>query len=215
MKAPDLSSAQETPLEVVAQVARVVTKVVDRIAGDRVEVPLMVAAAVQEALGGFGIQSTVMYGPAAWIEVLEDSRAIWAGCWGQHFHFWTATQFGEVVDLTTAVAFRKRSHENPEWKAKYSPPLLWAREVPRFYRYIPEGIAEIELTEERDRERFEKVLREIREKCRWEALVEGAAPEFPNEPMVCSGRRILDDTHQTFRYFDRALSVYGIPPSPL
>ena len=205
----------DTPLEVIAQVSRIVTKVIDRIAGDRVEVPLMVAAAVKEALVGFGIRSQIMYGPAAWVEVLENQQVIWAGCWGRHFHFWTVTEYGEVVDLTTAVAFRKRSHENPEWKAKHSAPLLWSREVPRFYRYVPEGIAELELTELRDQERFDKVLREVREKCQWSALTPGQEPEFPNEAIVCPGRRILDDTHQSFRFLDRALAVHGIPESPL
>lgn len=210
------TEVSSTPLPVVAVVSRVVSRVVDRIAGDRVDVPLMVAAAVQEALKLHDIQAQVMYGPAAWVEILEDQTPIWAGCWGEHFHFWTATQYGEVVDLTTAVAYRKRAHDAPSRQALYSPPLLWSREVPSFYRYIPEGIAELELTDPEDQRKFDLVLKEIREKCSPEAVRrEGEQPTFPAEPMVCPGRRVLDDPRQTFRHFDRALRVKGLPISPI
>jgi hypothetical protein len=206
----------QTPLAVIANVSRVVTKVVDRITGDRVDYPLLVATACSEALKAFQIQSRVMYGPAAWIEILEDQSVIWAGCWGKSFHFWVATQFGEVVDLNVGVAHRKRAHDNPGAKAVSSSPMLWSKEVPSFYRYIPEGIAEIELTEGRDQKNLKLVLEEIRDKC-GPAFSEGLREEeldFPNEPLLCPGRRILDDEKQTFRHFDRALSVRGIPQRP-
>ncbi len=210
-----MDEEQQTPLEVIALVSRVVSKVVDRVAGDRVEVPLMVAAGVQEALTLNGIQSQVMYGPAAWIEVMEDHSAVWAGCWGASFHFWAATQYGEVVDLNTGVAYRKRPHDAPGRQALYSAPMLWSREVPSFYRYQPEGIAELELTDEEDRRKFQLVLTEIQEKCIPAAVLrEKRAPVFPNEPMLCPGRRVLDDSKQTFRQFDRALRVRGIPDAP-
>jgi hypothetical protein len=206
-----------TSLPVIANVSRVVTKVVDRITGDRVDFPLMVAAACVEALKNFGIESRIMYGEAAWVEVLEDQSVVWAGCWGEHIHFWVATQFGEVVDLNTSVAFKKRAHDNPSVKPLYSPPILWAAEVPKFYRYTPEGVAELELTEERDLKRWESVKREINEKC-VPALVMFDAVEadldFPNEPILCPDRRLLDDSTETFRHFDRALGVRGIPVAP-
>jgi hypothetical protein len=201
-----------TPLSVVAAVSRVVTKVVDRIAGDRNEVPLMVAGACVEALKGYGIDSRVMYGPAAWLEVLEDQSVIWAGCWGEHFHFWVATQFGEVVDLNTSVAWRKRPHSGPALKPVSSSPMLWSRDVPTFYRYKPEGIAEIELTDEKDLKKYELVLREVREKCRPSPA--DAEPEFPNEPLLVPTRQVLDDSKQSFKHFDRAISVFGIPTAP-
>src|SRR5690349_3458324 len=99
--------ASTTPLAVIANVSRVVTKVVDRITGDRVDFPLLVAAACVEALKRFGIESRVMYGQVAWVEIIEnngDQSVAWAGCWGENFHFWVATQYGEVVDLNTSVA---------------------------------------------------------------------------------------------------------------
>lgn len=209
------SDSDATSLEIIANVSRVVTKVTDRITGDRVEYPLLVAAAVVEALKRFGIQSQIMYGQAAWVEILEDQSAIWAGCWGKHFSFWVATQYGEVVDLNTSVAHRKRSHAQPEMKASYSPPMLWAREVPSFYRYIPEGIAELELTTDKDQQRFELVLAEVLEKCGPEHAPAGSEPDFANEPILCPGRRVLDDGNQTFRHFDRALAVRGIPDAPI
>lgn len=211
------STPLETQLPIIANISRVVTKVVDRITGDRVDFPLLVASACVEALKQFGIESRVMYGQVAWVEVLEDNSVIWAGCWGENFHFWVATQFGEVVDLNTSVAFKKRSHSTPHLKAIYSPPMLWSKEIPGFYRYIPEGVAELELTESQDIKKYELVLAEIREKCRPElAQVQNEADlDFPNEPILCPGRRLLDDSKSTFRHFDRVLSVHGIPESPI
>ncbi|MFN7684188.1 MAG: hypothetical protein ACK5QT_02120 [Oligoflexia bacterium] len=205
-----------TPLAVIAQISRVVTKVVDRVVGDRSDVPLMVSAATVQALQQHQIAARVMYGPAAWVEVMEDHSVLWAGCWGKSFHFWAATDLGEVIDLNVSVANRKRSHDRPEVKALLAPPMLWSIEVPAFYRYVPEGVAELELHDARDIQQFERVLNEIREKCRPELLPPGepGADAFPNEPILCNGRRILDDSAGSFRQFDRTLSVRGIPKLP-
>jgi len=174
----------------------------------------MVAAACVEALKGFGVKAQVMYGQAAWVEVLGDHTVIWSGCWGTNFTFWVATEFGETVDLNASVSHRKRPHDRPELQAQYSPPMLWSREIPKFYRYIPEGVAELELTEARDLQKYDLVLREIHEKCT-PAAIAGQEPQFPPEAIICPGRRILDDGKGSFRHFDRALSVKGIPHAPL
>lgn len=207
-----------TPLPVIANVSRVVTAVTDRISGDRVDVPLLVASACAEALRLYSIEARVMYGQAAWVEILEDETPIWAGCWGNNVHFWAATEFGEVVDLNTSVAYRKRPHDDPGLKAKYSPPMLWSAEVPAFYRYLPEGVAELELTDSGDRKKFDLVLKEIQEKCgpaHLQPLRDEAELSFPNEPILCPGRKLLDDSRDSFRHFDRALSVRGLPPAPI
>lgn len=199
-----------TPLPVLANVSRVVTKVTDRLTGDRSEVPLLVASAVVCALRNHKISAQIFYGPAAWIEILENQRPIWAGCWGESFHFWAATEFGEVVDLNTSVAYKRRGHAEPQLKAVYSPPILWSKDVPSFYRYRPEGIAELELTDPKDRNQFELVQTEIQEKCRPE-LLKGDQEEFPNEPILGPNRQLLDDSLGTFKHFDRALRVQGVP----
>jgi hypothetical protein len=211
-----MMTSVSTPLPIIANVSRIVTRVVDRVMGDRGDFPLMVAFACHEALKQFQIESRVMYGQVAWVEILEDQTPIWAGCWGENFHFWVATQFGEVVDLNTSVAHRKRAHASPHVKALYSPPILWSREVPQFYRYKPEGIAELELTEERDLKKYQVVLDEVREKCqpKWVDQISETELEFPNEPILCPGRKLLDDSQNTFKHFDRALSVFGIPQAP-
>jgi hypothetical protein len=207
---------QGTPLDVIANVARVVTRTVDRVTGDRADYPLLVAAATVEALRQFGLEARIMYGQAAWIEVMENQSLLWAGCWGKNLHFWVGTALGETVDLNTSVAFKKRAHDNPSLKALYSPPMLWSREVPVFYRYQPEGVAELELTEETDRQRFDLVCREIAAKCgpAHAGQATEAELDFPNEPILCPNRRLLDDTHSTFKHFDRALAVRGIPQAP-
>ncbi len=203
-----------TPLPVIANVARIVTRVVDRIAFDRSDFPLMVAAAAVEALKQHGIEARVMYGEAAWIEVLENQAIQWAGCWNGSIYFWVATQFGEVVDLNGPVAYKKRAHASPEERPVGSPPILWSAEVPSFYRYIPEGVAELELLDEADLRKFEAIVAEIREKCRPE-LLRGDEEEFPNEPILCPGRKLLDDSKQSFRFFDRTLAVSGVPEAPI
>lgn len=203
-----------TPEPIIANVARIVTMTIDRITGDRSEFPLLVAASCVEALKRYEIESRIMYGQVAWIEVMPDHSLAWAGCWDGNFHFWVATQFGEVIDLNTSVAHRTRSHNNPELKALFSPPILWSSEIPQFYRYIPEGVAELELTEERDQKRFEAVLQEIQEKC-GPAIIAGQEQDFPNEPILCPGRKILDDSLGSFKQFDRAVAVRGIPKAPI
>jgi hypothetical protein len=200
-----------TPLAVVAHLASWVTQEVDRLTGDRVQVPLLVAYACAEGLQKFGIQAQVMYGASAWIEILEDHRAVWAGCWGDHVHFWVATQWGEVVDLNASVAHRKRAEGI---RALYAPPMLWSEEVPGFYRFLPEGIAEIGALPPRDQRLYDQVLRSI-ESLPSVSEKHPDALDFPNEPILCSHRRLLDDSLGTFRHFDRALSVQGIPKAPI
>jgi hypothetical protein len=207
----------ETPLPVIATVARLVTKITDRVCGDRSEYPLLVAAVTADTLNRLGIASNVFYGQAAWIEVMEDQSVMWAGCWGEHTHFWVATPFGEVVDLNTAVSHRKRAHTNPLHQPKFSPPLLWSREVPAFYRYLPEGLAEISLDSERDRRWFELCQQEISDKLPTLELLTSLKEDeldFPEEAILCPGRRLLDDAAQSFRHFDRALMIQGIPDKP-
>ena len=208
-------TALSTDLAIIANVSRVVTRVVDRITGDRVDFPLLVAAACVRALEQFNIESRIMYGQVAWIEVMDDHSIAWAGCWGENFHFWVATQFGEVIDLNTSVAHRKRSHSTPHLKALYSPPILWSADLPGFYRCIPEGVAELELKDDADQKRYDRVIQEIEEKCQ-PALIDSTDGDldFPNEPILCPGRRLLDDSRQTFKLFDRALAVAGIPQAP-
>jgi hypothetical protein len=203
-----------TPLPIIAAVSRLVTKVTDRISGDRSEFPLLVNMVALEALKLAGVNANIFYGQAAWIEVMEDMSLMWAGCWGNNTHFWIATNSGEVVDLNTSVSHRRKDHKNPLHQPKYAPPLLWSREVPSFYRYVPEGIAEVELTEERDQRWFNLCMEEIRQKIPAAIQVAEEDLDFPDEPILCPGRRILDDAAQTFRHFDRALMIHGIPEKP-
>ena len=203
-----------TPLNIIAAVSRLVTKITDRISGDRSEFPLLVNAVTLEALKIAGVNANIFYGQAAWIEVMEDMSLIWAGCWGRNYHFWIANNSGEVVDLNTSVSHRKKDHKNALHRPKYSPPLLWSREVPGFYRFVPEGIAEIELTEERDQRWLQLCLEEIRQKLPAALNVSEEDLDFPDEPILCPGRKILDDAAQSFRHFDRALMIHGIPEKP-
>jgi hypothetical protein len=211
-----VSLRPHTPLGVVALVSRGVTRIVDQVTGDRGDCPLLVAAACVEALAQFQIAARIYYGQAAWIEVLEDHSVVWAGCWGgQNEHFWVSTAYGEVIDLNTSIAHRKRSPLHPQLKALYSPPILWSVEVPRFYRYRPEGVAEIELHDERDQKHYERVLRDVRAYCAGVQVSDQEADwEFPNEPILVPDRRLLDDSQQTFQHFERAVAVRGIPPLP-
>lgn len=210
-------SLTATPLSVIATVSRLVSKVTDRISGDRSEFPLLVACVTVEALRKCGIGANVFYGQAAWVEVMEDMSLMWAGCWGPHTHFWVATQFGEIVDLNTSASIRKKAHNDPRHQPKFGPPMLWSKEVPSFYRYAPEGLAEVELDAERDRRWFETCVDEVWAKI--PTMVEMlATPEdeldFPDEAILCPGRRILDDGAQSFKHFDRAILVQGMPERP-
>lgn len=207
-----MSELQSTPLNVIANVSRVVTRLIDRLTGDRSDYPLLVCQSVQLALKNFGIDSQVYFGSAAWVEVLENNAVQWAGCWDPSVYFWTGTQFGEVIDLNTSVNYKKNSHDRPTNKAISSPPILWSREVPTFYRYKVEGVAELELTESRDQRWLELAQEEVSRKCLPLLLLENE--EFPNEPILCGDRKVLDDTKNSFRLFDRHLAINGIPEAP-
>lgn len=202
-----------TPLPVIANVSRIVTRVVDRICGDRSDYPLLVAMACQAALKNHEVKARILFGATAWLEVLENHSVIWAGTWGKHFGFWVETESGEVIDLNTSVAHRKKDFNNPEHKPLYSPPILWSNDVPTFYRFKPEGEAEIGELLERDARWMKLVLAEINEKCQ-PHLLQGENEEFPNEAIICPGRKLLDDSQQSFKHFDRALSIVGIPQAP-
>jgi hypothetical protein len=203
-----------TPQPIVAKVSYVVTSVTDRITGDRNDYPLLVSASIQYALKKYHIQSNIFYGPSAWVEILENHIPVWAGCWGEFFNFWVATQFGEIVDLNLSVSYRKRSHSNLNCKPLYSPPMVWSKELPRFYRYKPEGIAELELNDPRDIRWFDLIKKEIDRHCSIELQSDESPLQYPNEPILCSNRQVLDDSKNTFKKYDRALSVHGIPEAP-
>jgi hypothetical protein len=217
MSGQTTNPASSTPLPLIAAISRLVTRVTDRVTGDRSEFPLLVATVTTEALRRCGIEANVFYGEAAWIEVMENESVMWVGCWGENTHFWTVTPFGEIVDLNTSVSHRKKSHQNRDHQPKLSPPLLWSKEVPAFYRYKPGGIAEVELDSERDQRWFELCLKEVAEKLGdLRSLIETPESDldFPDEAILCPGRGILDDGAQSFRHFDRAIAVQGIPERP-
>jgi hypothetical protein len=206
-----------TPLPIVATVSRLVSKITDRIAGDRSEFPLLVACVAQEALKHYSIPTQIFYGQAAWCEVMEDQSVLWAGCWGDHSHFWLSTQHHEVVDLTVSVSHRKRDHQNPNHLPKWSPPMVWSKDVPNFYRYEPIGIAEIDLEDERDQRWFKACIEEFKEKAPPLSQLLGTSEnelDFPEEAILCPGKKLLDDAAQSFLHYDRALMVQGIPESP-
>lgn len=211
---------ENTPLSLVAQIAKRVTEAADRIAGDRFDVPLLVNLAVVRALAKQEIQAQVMYGPVAWIEVLLDHSVIWSGCWGKSHGFWVATQFGETVDLNASASHRKRGTVGPgaDVQTLISPPMLWTKEVPAFFRYEPVGVAAVvreDLIEERDLKMYDRLMAAVDEiPSSSSSESEPSADLFPNEPIACTGRRILDDSKQSFRQYDRALAVRGIPPAP-
>lgn len=72
------TSLTSTPLPIIAHVSRVAIRVSDLVTGDRSDYPLLVSFACARALGFFGIESHVLYGHAAWVEVLENHSVAWA-----------------------------------------------------------------------------------------------------------------------------------------
>lgn len=202
-----------TGLPIIANVARVVTRVADRVTGGRVDYPHLVALGVKQALSQFRIDSVAVYGKSAWVEVMEDSTVAWGGYWSDQLGVWVETQFGEIVDLNASVAHLKRGKDRKAKKARYSPPMLWSIEIPKFYKYASVGAAEFDLTLDHEKRYWAAIAAEIAEKC-VESKLELSHPEFPNEPILCPGRKLLDDTELSFKHFDRSVSVFGIPDAP-
>jgi hypothetical protein len=204
---------EETSLSIVAWVSRVVTRAVDRITGDRSDYPLLVSAAGSYALKKLGIESHVLFGPAAWIELLEDGNVAWAGCFQESSpHFWIETQYKETVDLNASVAFKKKSQTELPSRAILSPPLLWSKEIPNFYRFHAHGAAELDLQSDRDQKWWKKIQEELDRHLAGFSENETDV-EFPNEPLIC-GRRLLDDGEESFKKFDEALRATCLPNAP-
>lgn len=212
-----MNTLQQTPLDIVAHISRIVTLCVDRITGDRSDYPLLVCGAVQQALKQHGIQSRILYGQVAWIEIIKNHTPIWAGCFQDHFSFWVESEFGEIIDLNMSVAHRKTAHSGPtQEKSLYSPPMLWSKKIPLFYRFGPTGIAEFsgdDLSLVRDQSWLDLITEEIQKKCQ-PILLKTGEETFPAEPILCPNLQVLDDEHKTFWSFDQALSAHGIPPAP-
>lgn len=223
----ELSSPRaSTPLSVVSQVSYWVTRITDEVTTDRADYPLLVSLAGVEALRLLGIPSQVIFGSAAWIEVLEDQTLRWAGAWTEaNPYFWVQSEFHEVIDLTVSVSHRMRSQPNQKGyqslnksKVLFSPPLLWSQKLPRFCVYDAIGIAEIELNSQRDIQWFEKVVEQLKSKISLDTKKDTQNKTesdliFPDEPLLYA-QKILDDSQQRFKHYDRALSLQKMPPFP-
>ena len=199
------TSLTSTPLPIIAHVSRVAIRVSDLVTGDRSDYPLLVSFACARALGFFGIESHVLYGHAAWVEVLEN-----------HSVAWVQNEYGETIDLTAGIAFKRKTRKTPLSKAVLSPPNLWSHEIPQFYRFHPEGSAELGLSGERDKRWWDRMCKEIEKNCdgRTLEMLEKSPPDFANEPMICPGRKLLDDSEGSFRHFDKIVSATGLPRPP-
>lgn len=189
----------------IAFISRTVPMIVDRITGGREAYPLFLSSMLIEAFRKLNLHAQVMYGRAAWIEITSDHRPRWTGSWHQ-FHFWVQTKHQETVDFTVGASHRGTS--------LLSAPNLFTNEYPNFYRYQIEGIAEAEpetkLQEDWFRRGSEMIQRAHQD---W---LKSSAPEieFIAEPIILSGKRLLDDEQNSFQSFDRSLGVYGIPQPP-
>lgn len=197
-----------TSLPILAHTSRITMTLADRLLTDRTRSPLFLAYGVSEALKFFGIKSRVMFGNAMWLEVMDDHTVLWAGAFGEQMHFWVETEFHETVDLYVGAAHRAESGSHQ--KAMFSPPNLWSKEIPGFYKYQAEGIAEAESL---DDPTFQLYMKEIREQC---ATVDKdeVNPNFFNEPFICNDRKLMDDSKGSFKLFERAIQVRGIPKPP-
>lgn len=198
-----------TPLPIVAHVSRISMVLAERFLTDRTRSPLFLAYGVFEALKCFNIKSRVMFGNAMWLEVMEDHSVLWAGAFGERMHFWLETEFHETVDLYVGAAHRAESGSHQQ--AVYSSPNLWSKEIPSFYRYQAEGIAEADNLEDPT---LQSYLREIREQC-VSVDPEDQNAAFFNEPFICNDKKLMDDSKNSFKHFERAIQVRGIPKAPL
>lgn len=202
----------ESSLALIAHASRITLSIVDRFLDQRAAQPIVVSQTLHEILKRYHFESLIHYGHAAWIEIREDEQPIWTGAWGENLWFWLETAHGETVDLAAAHSFKL-----PDGSGHHSlrsVPLLWAKEIPSFYRYHSHGWAETDLEEPATKNLWQPILRAIEDLELPTLGTEAQPSDFPNEPIVCSGRRILDNSAADFRHFDRALSIFGMPEAP-
>ncbi len=199
------------PMGRVATVTSTVCQVVDQILGFRARYPLITATVCLEALKLTGAKGSVRYGRACWVEVLEGGLTRWGGAWQEgEFHFWVETNGGEIVDVAAAATARI-PQVGGRAPVQYGPPILWSKEIPQFYRYETLGDAE---TNPDDVE-GKKILENLFSRLQRSDLARNPLPEqFLNEPILISGKRLLDDEKQSFLHYDRALRIRhpGKPP---
>ncbi len=168
---------------------------------------MLLCSAIQSTLQKQKTQSRIMYGKAAWLEVMEDHSLCWAGHFNKTPHFWIQTEFAETVDLHLGAAYLQ--HSEHAIHPLYSPPNLWSKEIPKFCRYVPEGVAEFEVPTGKMGDWLVAIESEI---------VRGLSLkhfEFPNEPFLCPDRKLLDDSESRFAHYYRALSVRDWPKAPI
>lgn len=197
-----------TLLPVVSRTIALTCSIADRLTSARERYPLFVCALGKEILAQQKIQSRIMYGHAAWVEISAATREpVWAGFWGENFSFWLETEYKETIDLNTPVAHRRGYEALGAFSSLHSPPILWSRRIPSFYKYIPQGLAETDLTQERDLKWFETARNEARDKLAGEY-------DFPNVPIIGPEGKLLDDSQESFKQYDEILTEKGIPQAP-
>lgn len=104
---------------------------------------------ISKVLNDLGISSKVFCGAVCVSQVFEDSRRppSWNGFWGEDHHVWASSEFGEIIDLTIGAL-----HLHPLSKKHAQlpmPPLWWSDlgYMPKIIRYLPAGVAKIQLPE--------------------------------------------------------------------
>ncbi len=179
----------------------------DRLTTDRADAPLFVAACVREWLSAHGVSSRIFFGRAAWILLMPDEMPVWAGLWEKAPYFWVETEFKETVDINACITHRRMLATSLEFQNAVPPPMLWSREVPKFFRFAPDGLAELPMDSEKERDLWERALAEMRD-------LKEKKPRLPNIPIVGPNRKVLDSEQGLFRRYDRALQIRGIPAAP-
>ena len=201
---------KSTPINIIAETSRIASKLIDNVTGDRSRHPVMVIEAVRYALKKYSIKSSICFGQASWIEVLEDMSLEWVGAWDKKKHIWLITSFNEIVDLNISVSYRIKKENG--LKSLYGPPMIWSKKLPKFFRLKFEGFAEFNIETKEEKKYLKIIYKNIDSKCSFDLLPE--EPEFSNEPILCPNRKVLDNSEMHFSHFKRAIDTLSIPKPP-
>ena len=85
--------------------------------------------------------------------------------------------------------------------------MLWTKQIPNLYRYSPIGIADPEPSEPKAQTWLQKIHETILRKCTEDSTQE----TFPNEPIICSDKTLLDDSKGSFQKLDNVITNHGLP----
>lgn len=188
----------QTKEHLIRTLSRGVVLSTERVTGDRTSYPLFVYTALKALLTTHGHGGRIFYGKAAFLAV-ENERQSWFVFGEKRPYFWIETENKETVDLNVFRLIKKMGF--------LGPPLIWSKDIPIFYKYVPEGLAEVDEKEVSESSVFQSILKG--------ASQAQSSEEVVNEPIIFPDRKMLDSEQEEFATYEKLLNLSTVEKPPI